>query len=69
MIIPSVSDHAVLRYMERKYGFDVAAIRAEILTPERREAIRCGAKSITVEGMRFVVRDGTITTALKGKRI
>lgn len=61
---PRVSDHAIVRYLERKHGFDFDAIRAEILTPDRAAAIRAGATSIRHDGVKFVVKDGVIVTTL-----
>lgn len=59
-----VSDHAVLRYIERVLKFDVDAIRKQILTPERIGYIKAGASSINVDGTVFVVKDKTIVTTL-----
>lgn len=64
---PKVTDHAVLRWMERHLLIDVEAVRASILTPERIDAIRCGAVHIHCreEGVTLVVSEsGAITTAL-----
>jgi len=61
----AVSDHAVLRYLERRYKTDVEAIRQEILTPCRVAAIKAGASQITVAGLTFKISDGVITTILK----
>lgn len=52
-----VSDHALLRYAERKYGWDVEALRAEIMTtlsnlPPVGSADMFG----------FVIKDGTVIT-------
>ena len=65
---PRVSDHAVIRYLERKYGFSFDAVRAEILTADRIAAINAGAKSIKHEGVSFLVRDKTITTVIETGR-
>lgn len=59
-----VSDHAVLRYIERVLKFDVDAIRKQILTPERIGYIKAGACKINVDGTVFVVKDKTIVTTL-----
>lgn len=52
----SVSDHAVLRYLERVGGFQIEALR---LSMERRaaETLLPGASSVIIEGHRFVVSD------------
>jgi hypothetical protein len=65
-----VSDHAVLRYLERAHGLDVEAVRKHLagLTVT---AVRLGAIAVTVENVKLVIhphRDGSgrpiVTTAL-----
>jgi hypothetical protein len=60
--IVRVSDHALIRYLERKFNMDIESIRAEILTPDRIAAIKAGAKQIAANGIKFVVKDQTVTT-------
>jgi len=57
-----VSDHAVVRYLERKYGFDVDEVRREILTPQVKNAVNVGAAGIKVHGGTFKIAGRTITT-------
>lgn len=45
-----VTDHALVRYMERVKGIDLDAVRREILTPERVAMIKAGAVRIKIEG-------------------
>lgn len=61
----AVSDHAIVRYMERVYGIDMDAIRAEIATPvvQIAEGFGCGT-IIGKHGARILVRDGVVTTVL-----
>ncbi len=64
---PVVSDHALLRWLERHLEVDIEAVRASILTPARFQAIECGAVHIhcRAEGVTLVVaQDGTIKTCL-----
>lgn len=63
-IEPYVSDHAVIRYFERVYGLDIAALRAEILTPEVKAAILAGASCVMVRGHRAPVENFAIKTIL-----
>lgn len=65
---PSVTDHAVLRYLERVMGVDVEAIRDGLLTPEIKQAIRLGAKSVTVQGVTFKVEGPRIVTVIETRR-
>jgi len=63
---PNVSDHALLRWLERYLEMDLEAVRASILTPDRRAAIEAGASAIHCrpENMILMVAPcGTVTTA------
>lgn len=63
---PGVTDHAVLRYLERMHGMDVAKIRQEILSPEVCKIIDkmpTGTFPIN-EHCRLKVRDRTVVTIL-----
>lgn len=59
-----VSDHAILRYLERKFNIDIDSIRDEILTPDRKSAIRAGATKIKTEYVDFIVKNNTIVTSV-----
>lgn len=59
-----VSDHALLRYLERKYNLNMAELKSEILTPDRAAAIKAGAKKISVDGIRFHIKGNTIVTTI-----
>ena len=70
MIVPTVevSDHAVLRYLERVRGIDVEAARAEIAAITG-IAASLGAKEAARDGHVYVLRGYTVTTVLpKGDR-
>lgn len=66
-----VSDHAVVRYLERVRGFDVEAIRRSIASSLDSEAARklvdfsdgypC---KISVDGMICYIRQDTVTTCV-----
>lgn len=67
-IHPTVSDHAVLRYLERAYGLDVDAVRAEMMTAIP-IAIAFGARTVICHGVRLIIsEDGCVVTALPGRR-
>lgn len=64
-IVPHVSDHALLRFLERVKGVDLDAIRAEILSPLVKCAIKAGASAVIIDGHRCPVSPhGTITTIM-----
>jgi hypothetical protein len=52
-----VSDHAVLRYLERAQGFNIEAVRshiAKLCAP----AASAGASTLRAEGLRFTISLG-----------
>lgn len=59
---PRVSDHAVIRYLERKYGFTFEDIRAEMLTPVVLRAMEVGADGVQLNGGTLKISGKTITT-------
>lgn len=61
---PKISDHALLRYVERIIGVDIDAMRAEIMTDMVKSALRAGATGVTVNGVKMVAKDGVIVTVL-----
>lgn len=52
-----VSDHAVLRYLERVGGFEIDALRAEIASRVG-QVYASGASNVIIDGFRFAVEDG-----------
>lgn len=64
-----ISDHAVLRYLERVKGVDIAAVRAEIATPALAKADEFGAPVlIGRHGERLIIREGIVVTVLAKAR-
>jgi len=61
---PRVSDHAMLRIIERKAGYPVEELRKQVLTPEIIRAIEAGAKSVTIGDCEFKIKGKTITTVI-----
>lgn len=61
---PRVSDHALLRYLQRKYKVDFDSLRDEILTETVIKAINLGVSSITVDGFKLMIHDKCVTTVL-----
>ncbi|WP_375590184.1 hypothetical protein ABWH89_04965 [Hoeflea alexandrii] len=58
-----VTDHAVLRWLERACGIDVEAVRAAISGCCDR-GVEARAQVIIVDQVKFVVVDGVIVTTL-----
>lgn len=63
-IVPTISDHALLRYIERVHGIDVDAMKAELLTPALVQAIKLGASGMKVADGTFVIKGSTVITFL-----
>jgi hypothetical protein len=62
--IPSVSDHAVLRYIERAHGVDIDGIRQHISDLVKR-GVAAGGDAVVVEGVKFVLRSNVVVTVLE----
>jgi hypothetical protein len=61
-----ITDHALLRYVERVFKIDVDALRRQILTDGVAKGIENGASTITVNGIQFRVKDRSIVTVIGG---
>lgn len=69
-MMADITDHAVLRYLERAYGLDVPAVRAEMDSPALVAAEAFGANIILAKGgVRLVLRSGRVTTVLPPRYI
>lgn len=51
-----VSNHALLRYLERVGGFEIEKLRCEIAS-EVQARLPDGASALILEGYRYVIRD------------
>lgn len=66
-----ISDHALLRILERVHGVDVEAVRAQAQASLERAAGLTAAIGVTscrvcLDGYVYVVRGGTVTTVVVG---
>ena len=63
----AVTDHALLRYLERIDGIDMAAKRQEILNPELLSLIDeyAGYGRFIVDNVRYTVKDGSIVSVAR----
>lgn len=61
---PRLSDHAMLRYLERVMHVDVKAIQARIMTDKVKAAILAGASSVIVAGAKFKIANNTVVTII-----
>lgn len=58
----TVTDHAVLRYLERVQGMDIRAVRREIADRCDVAADHPGVTAVLSSGHRFILRGGAIVT-------
>ena len=61
MSAPHVTDHAVLRYLERVYGVDIAGVRKRIAR-DAEQGCEAGAGAIIVDGTRYVLEGYNVIT-------
>ena len=54
-----VTDHAVLRWLERHSFVDIEAVREQIFR-ETREALKSGASKLSVNGTEYRMKDGVV---------
>lgn len=62
-----VSDHALVRYIERVLEIDVETLRRRIGRQVDRVVIE-GAIAVTIDGFTYRLADGTVTTVLEASR-
>jgi predicted nuclease with TOPRIM domain len=61
-----ISEHAILRYLERIEGVDIEEVRKKILPPEVREQIQIlGSGVFPVAGFKLRARDNVIVTVME----
>jgi hypothetical protein len=63
-----VTDHAVLRHVERVLGIDVEAIRAE-LGHKVDAAVEAGAAATVAEGIRYVLVENRLVSCVPVKSV
>lgn len=59
---PAVSDHAVIRYLERKYNFTFDDVREELLTDTVIDAMRAGIPRVKMNGGTLILKGMKVVT-------
>lgn len=67
--IHPISDHALLRYIERVLGGNIKEMKDAILTEEIKTAIGLGASGITKDGFYYAIENGKVITVMKKKKL
>ena len=60
-----ISDHALLRYLERSGTIDVKKLKAGLLCGDVIDALYMGAEKVHINGFEFRIKNGKITTIIK----
>jgi hypothetical protein len=63
-----ITDHAVLRYLEAKYGLNLDKLEKEIMCEDLRTHLDAYAKTFKRGDLEFKIRDGKVTTVFGGNR-
>ena len=58
-----VTDHCVIRYMERVMGLDIEGVRRKI-ADDLAPAVRIGAVGLTKDGFNYRIADGAVITVM-----
>lgn len=59
-----VSDHAIVRYLERVAGIDIEALKRKMLTDSDRAWINSGATRVKKGDRQLVCKDGVVVTVI-----
>jgi hypothetical protein len=62
-----ISDHAVLRYLERVKGIDIEAVRIEMMVPGVETAIAFGADTVKLGNGARLKMVGDVVSTVYGK--
>jgi len=66
-IEPTITDHALLRYIERVHGIDVEAMKSWLLNDAVKSAVVSGAASCIQDGLKFVIKGSSVVTVVPTK--
>jgi hypothetical protein len=61
-ITPTITDHALLRYIERVHGIDVEAMKSALLSDTVVLAIKNGAASVKTDECKLVIQGMAVVT-------
>ena len=57
-----ITDHAVIRYLERVHGIDIEYIKDSMTKHGVKEACDAMLTNYTVDGIKFKIKNGKVTT-------
>ena len=59
-----LTDHAIIRFLERKKFIDIKKLKEELLTPGLVNAIIAGAKSYREDRYEYIIKQGKVITII-----
>ena len=59
---PKITDHAVIRYLERVHNFSFEEIKSDLLSENVVFAIKSGAKAVKKDGYNLVIKGNSVVT-------
>lgn len=59
----AVTDHAVVRFLERVMGMDLSPVR-ELIRHEAEIGVRYSASGVRLQGIRYILQDGSVVTVV-----
>jgi len=63
---PQITEHALLRYIQRIKGVDIEEIKKEIMTDKNKAMIETlGSGTFKLNGIKMIVKDKTIITLME----
>jgi hypothetical protein len=62
----NVTDHALVRWLERQHGADLRAYR-EAIAQTVKDAVNVGASKVTIDGMTYVLEKNNVVTVVPGR--
>lgn len=61
--LSSITDHALLRWLERVHGIDIDFFRQALLD-ETRDYIEIGATAVRKDGVTYIFKNGRLITVI-----
>jgi hypothetical protein len=65
---PLVTDHALIRWLERRHGIDMEGFR-ECLTEKVERFAKAGCKSVKMDGLEFRFVNGRLVTVVASDHV
>ena len=64
-----ITDHALMRYMQRVHNINVEKYREEMHSDEIEAMVKAGAQTVKIDGFTFICKEGRIVTTYEGRTV